>query len=202
MSTATATAIDIQQLLTRKELLDLFSESEPLKSSTALPQSRLQLVSAENSTQFIHKSRDIQIRIESLFASAREEIFEDGMQSQFSRHLLMLIRSYGNQAITALTDYILSERANAEVAAEALRWIGHINDPSTHRDRLWLLEKSLSSSSPRIRDGAGLGLAFLDDPHAIPYLIRAVERENYTELRADLKQVISQLGNTKQCRSF
>jgi HEAT repeat protein len=90
----------------------------------------------------------------------------------------------------------VTEQVNAEVASEAMRWLGHIDHPITYRSRLHLLERSLHNSSARVRDGAGLGLASLDDPHAIPYLKQAIEREQYQELRHDLKQVVIQLEST------
>ncbi len=94
---------------------------------------------------------------------------------------------------TILTRLIAIEQVNAEVASESLRWLGHIEHPKTYDNRLWLLERSLFCSSARVRDGAALGLASLDDPHAIPYLRRAIQRENCIELRKDIKQVLIQL---------
>lgn len=134
--------------------------------------------------------------IELLFDRAKEEVFEDGMESEFSRGLISYIRKYGNAAIATLERLIVTEQVNAEVASEAMRWLGHINHSITYRSRLYLLERSLHNSSARVRDGAGLGLAFLDDPHAIPYLKQAIEREQYLELRYDLEQVVIQLDST------
>ena len=56
---------------------------------------------------------------------------------------------------------------------------------------------SLARIAPaRIRDGALLGLSFLDDAHAVSYLKRAIEREGIEELRGDMKQVLEQLENS------
>jgi hypothetical protein len=139
---------------------------------------------------------EIDQEIELLFDRAKEEVFEDGMESEFSRGLISYIRRYGNAAIATLERLIVTEQVNAEVASEAMRWLGHIDHPITYRSRLHLLERSLHNSSARVRDGAGLGLASLDDPHAIPYLKQAIEREQYQELRHDLKQVVIQLEST------
>jgi hypothetical protein len=134
--------------------------------------------------------------IELLFDRAKEEVFEDGMESDFSRGLISYVRKFGDTAIAALVRLIVTEQANAEVASEAMRWLGHIDHPITYRSRLHLLERSLHNSSARVRDGAALGLASLDDPHAIPYLKQAIEREQYQELRYDLEQVVIQLEST------
>jgi hypothetical protein len=66
---------------------------------------------------------------------------------------------------------------------------------------LWLLERSLGSRSSRIRDGAVLGLAFLDDAAAIPYLRQVIDREPVKELRADMEQVLAQLESSLRCHS-
>lgn len=93
------------------------------------------------------------------------------------------------------------EKCEVEVVAEALRWLGHIEHASSYRFRFWLLEKSLSHSSVLVRDGAVLGLSFLDDPAAIPSLEQALDREPSAALRADMQQVLAQLQHTKQVRA-
>ena len=131
-----------------------------------------------------------------LCEQARNEHFEDGMESEFSRNLMSMIQKVGSGVVEDLAVLILSDQINPEVASEALRWIGHIEHPSSYTRRLWLLETSLFRSSARIRDGALLGLSFLDDAHAVSYLERAVERERIEELKGDMKQVLEQLENS------
>jgi hypothetical protein len=133
-----------------------------------------------------------------LLAKAQDEYFEDGMESQFSRELVSLIKKYGNAAIEVLAHVIVYEKCDVKVAAEALRWLGHIEHASSYRFRLWLLEKSLSYSSVLVRDGAVLGLSVLDDPAAIPSLEQALDREPSAALRADMQQVLAQLQHTKR----
>jgi HEAT repeat protein len=111
--------------------------------------------------------------------------------------LVTLVENYSHVAIEVLTDLIIGEQVNAAVASEALRWIGHIEDPSSHLERRRFLERSLNHSSAYVRDGAALGLSFMDDPGAIPSLKRAVEREIIEELRHDLQQILGQLQDTQ-----
>jgi hypothetical protein len=132
-------------------------------------------------------------RIRALFAAAKEEVFEDGYESQFSRELVSLVERYGEQAIEPIIRLIVNEQVNPAVAAEALRWLGEIEDPLSYSSRRWLLERSLYSVSSQVRDGAILALASLDDPHAIPYLRRAIEQESCPELHEDMEQVLEQL---------
>jgi len=131
--------------------------------------------------------------IENLFESAREEYFEDGMESDFSRELVSAVKKYGNLAMNEIGYLITGDRGDEEVASEALRWLGRIDDESTHGWRLWVLEKSLSSKSPVVRDGAALGLVYLGDAHALQYVKKAIEQETVDELRNDLQGAMREL---------
>jgi len=133
----------------------------------------------------------------SIFAGAKEEIFEDGMESNFSRNLSEFIVSFGHSAMETIISIILSEQTNNEVASETYRILGRLTHKTTYRDRLWLLERGLYSASARVRDGAILGLAFLNDPIAIAPLKSAIEREQISELRHDMEQVLTQLEGNK-----
>jgi hypothetical protein len=128
-----------------------------------------------------------------MFSIARDEEFEDGVETQFSINLNRAVQMAGQMSIEVITDLILTGKVNIEVGAEALRWIGRINDPATYESRQWLLERCLFSRFPRIRDGAALGLSSMDDPHSTKYLRFAVGREEIDELRKDLEQVLQDL---------
>lgn len=156
----------------------------------------------ENSTAQQERPKEIDQEIGMLFRAAKEQDFEDGMESELSKGLVSLIKKYGNAAMEVTADLLIYERVDAEVASEALRWLGRMDHPPSYDFRRWLLERSLRCSSAVVRDGAALGLASSDDPHAIPYLKQAILRENYVELREDIEQVLVQLENTRQCRSF
>jgi hypothetical protein len=144
---------------------------------------------------------EVERKFETLFIQGQDESFEDGMESQFSTNLLLLMNRYNEVAIEILVYLIIGERVNPVVAAEALRWVGRINDSSSHRRRRWLLERALTSPHSRVRDGAALGLAFMDDPAAIPSLRYAVEREDIDMLRQDMTQVLEQLEQTRSQKS-
>jgi HEAT repeat protein len=139
--------------------------------------------------------------IKALFREAKEVAFEDGMETEFSKELIRLVKRHGKSAMEVITALLVNENVDAEVASEALRWLGRMDHPPSYRDRLWLLERSLFSSSALIRDGAALGLASLDNPHAIPYLRQAIEQEKYASLREDLEQVLEQLESTRSAVS-
>lgn len=161
----------------------------PLHTST----SQFRDDDTENATSLRARSQAIDQHFQRLFEAAREETFEDGVESQLSKGIGLLIRRHGESAIESLTYFIIGEKTNTEIAAEILRWLGRIKHPSTRASRLWLLKRSLFCSSATVRDGALLGLASLDDPATIPHLKQAIEREKIVELREDMQQVLTQL---------
>lgn len=138
-------------------------------------------------------TRYVEKTIDCLFESAGELYFEDGMETDFSRELVSLVKKYGNLVMGEISYLITYGRVDNEVAGEALRWLARVNDPSTYGWRLWILEKSLSSKSPIVRDGAALGLVSMGDAHAIQYIRKAIERETITELRYDLQGALEEL---------
>lgn len=147
-----------------------------------------------SSTEFRDVSAlDVEEEIDSLFHSARELTFEDGMDNQFSRAITNSILIYKSRAIQAIINGIVRGSWSNEVIGEALRLIGAIVDPMTHQLRLWLLAWCLNSVSPLVRDGASLGLSEMNDPSAIPYLQAAIDREQGSALRQDLIQVLEYL---------
>ncbi len=136
--------------------------------------------------------------IATLFSSAKEEVFQDGMESDFSRNLVEFIICFDSAAVAALADYMMDKEVNLEVVSEALRWLGQIKDFKTQHDRLWLLEHSLDSESAVVRDGAIVGLSAMDDPEAIPYLKKRLDQETNRLLRKDIQQLLEQLNDTQR----
>ncbi len=153
--------------------------------------------SPPNSTERTNVPAELDHLLSRLLAAAREEIFEDGMMSQLAKGLTYLVEAYGEIAVQELARRIIAKQIDAEVASEALQWMGRINHQPSHQIRLWLLEHSLFSKSMYVRDSAGLGIASLNDPAAIPSLRRAITQEKNAALREDLEQVRNQLEGAR-----
>lgn len=166
------------------------SGTRPIK---AVNNDKISDVPREASTEF-HKSPDaLYSIIEAIFWAGREECFEDGLQSTFSKTLESLVKECGKDALEVITILIVYERVEPEVASEALRWLGRIEHLESYEYRRWLLERSLSSFSSRVRDGALLGLSSMDDKRSIKHLKVAISRETNSELEADMKSLVEQL---------
>jgi hypothetical protein len=158
-------------------------------AKTSLP--RIEYIA--NATADVGHSQELQQKIDVLFRQWQELRFEDGMENDVSRTLWRLLMTHSTLLVEALASVIVSEHVSPRVAAEALRHLGRFAHAASHRDRLWLLERGLRSKSAVSRDGAGLGLAHLNDPAAIPYLQAAIDREPIASLRDDLQQVLDSL---------
>ena len=192
---AEAVTLDVQDLgLWRIDIAGTSQQSRwprlaPQDNWTTVPRRDL----SEHSTELQETPVELSQKIAVLFEAAKDQYFEDGMESEFSRELTALVEAYGNMAVHELAYLALFEKVNAEVASEAFRWLGNMHHGVSSPFRLWLLERSLLCASAMVRDGAILGLASLDDPRAIPYIKRAIEREQCEELRKNMEQVLVQL---------
>jgi HEAT repeat protein len=132
-------------------------------------------------------------QISVLVELAKDEIFEDGLESEFTKGLYILLKTQGDRALAALISVVEDENVNEEIAAEILLWLGRQDHESSHQARLNLLERCLQSDSARVRDAASVALASMDDPNALPALKLAIGREKYSDLRDDMRQVLAQL---------
>ena len=129
-----------------------------------------------------------------LFHDAEEYVFEDGMESDFSRKLLAwLEEAHADMVMNQIILLVEDDSIAPEVLAETLRWLGQMADGSVYAHRRWLLEHCLHHPSVCVRDGAILGLSFLEDPRIIPALERALSQEPLATLRSDIEQVLEDL---------
>lgn len=135
-----------------------------------------------------------------LFAG-REQTFEDGIESEFSQNFVRIITRYKKIALDSLQKLIESNSINAEVLAEALRWLPRIQDPLTYNQRLSLVTRCLFLPWSRVRDAATLALSSLADQSAVSALKRAIELETVEELRADMEQALTYLESISSATS-
>jgi len=150
-------------------------------------------VPASSSTKRAITAGSIEKELHQLFNEFRHEVFEDGVESDFSRRLVRLIEAKGNIALLELNALSRSPNTPANVSAEALRWIGQMRHSETHAYRRWILADLLKAPSILIRDGAIVGLLNLDDPSIKHSVQAALDSERSEQLREDLSQLLNQL---------
>ena len=154
-------------------------------------------VTAESSTAGVEVDPRLFEEIRELFEQGGSEFFTDGMHGTFSRTLLKTLAQHGQAAFRAIADYLFSGNAKPDVVSETLRWLADFNDASTLTQRWAILQRTLKDRSPRVRDGAILGFAALDDSRARPLLLEARNLEQIAELRALIDQVVAQLERAR-----
>lgn len=150
-----------------------------------------------STSTFIEKELQLENRLVrgfSLFVhEAQNEIFADGMDSKLAGHIQDSIMKHSATAVAAW-DRTLRKTNNAfETGEEILRQLGMLRHSPSHGPRLRVLTDCLNSPDPRIRDAAGIGLSFLDDPAALPKLKDACSREQELWVRQNLELVVEQL---------
>jgi hypothetical protein len=131
--------------------------------------------------------------IQTLFAAAEYEGFEDGFDSVLSLEIQRLVLEHGDAALDTVSDLIAGDRVAPEAAAEALACLGEMEHKATHEARRRVLERGLKCSSHVARDGAVVGLSDLGDPRSVPALEAAAQREEYRMLRANMLELVEQL---------
>ena len=149
---------------------------------------------AESATTDVECDSELVEQVRELFERGASEFFQDGMHSAFSRGLLALLAQQGRKAFRAIGEYVFSLGTNPDVVSEALRWLADFEDPATLPMRWVILQRALRDRSPRVRDGAILGFAALDDPRARSLLLTAQELEPVAELQRLIGQVVKQLS--------
>lgn len=135
--------------------------------------------------------------VDRLFSLATFIDLEPGMTNEFQEGLEEAVEKYGELALGAVESLILNEETKSSIAMEAMQYIGYTDSQKWHDERRRMLERCLlRSRSAWVRDGAGLGLASLDNPKSIPALEKAILNETSGALKEDLTLVLHQLRDT------
>jgi hypothetical protein len=160
---------------------------------TALNHTSQRRTIAESATSPSESFRDLRFDVQQMFRGALYEMFDEGMESDFSRRLVEVIGRFGESAVLEIAAFLSDALTPAHVAAEALRWLGLIRDSKTHAIRRWVLCDSLTARSVLIRDGAIVGLTYLNDPSTRKFVELAQGSEKSQDLQADMAQLVDQL---------
>jgi hypothetical protein len=186
-------ALDIaRKLLIGVALSALSGSAQPI----AFPSRRPYEIVTSAASSRVSVDPELVEHMRQIFQRGASEFFEDGMDSNFAKELLLSVMEHGNAAIDAIAEYLFSSTANSDVGSEALRRLAEVEDRRILASRWALLRRSLKHRSSRVRDGAILGFASLDDHGAIEFLKGLEMEEPVPELRHLIGKVIEQLGAT------
>jgi hypothetical protein len=124
---------------------------------------------------------------------------DEESESEFIWVVSEIVFRYEGFGVCEISHLIETQKIDPEIAEHVLRAVGDLDHKETHKSRFWALTRALKSSSSAIRDGANVGLAYMDDPEAIPAIKDGIEREQSPLLRKLLQRTLAQLENTARC---
>ena len=147
--------------------------------------------------KFITDFSELFDEFQSYVWNARSETFHDGMDSLFAQRVHTSINEHGSLAV-AVWERVIQRNGNMyEAGEELLRQLGHSEHSKSHSERLHVLCNFLTHRDSRMRDAAGLGISYMDDPEALPKLRAAFCDEKQEWVRDGFRQVLQQLEKTK-----
>lgn len=124
---------------------------------------------------------------------ATEVHIEDGIDNEFYLGFRELLTKYGNVGLTLISDQTFGLHMPEHTLSTLLGYVGKLDDNVSTAMRRQLLEGYLTHESAVVRDGALVGLSYVESPDALPSLRAAYEREPYGELKQDILNVIEEL---------
>jgi hypothetical protein len=130
-----------------------------------------------------------------LIQSTDDEAFEAGVENELSLGIERMIQQYGPQGVYAIGSLYLSGTMSPTMLAEALPWLGQVEDDTTHEPIYWFLVYCLRDGHPWVRSSAALGLASMEDSRAAPYLRREARTESIRLLQSRLQKVADELAS-------
>lgn len=136
-------------------------------------------------------------RVAGVLSRAFHEEFREGMPSEFSEELRLLVESYGTAVVAELQRLITLHGIHPDVGFEALTALASFPYSSIAADRFLLIEWALTSSSPEIRYGAALAVVTLREPAAVRPLETAIKRELIPDLRKILEKVLHEITENR-----
>ncbi len=177
---------------------------EQLQNATSTPQpTRQRPESATRTTDGLYLGQmSSEVRKEATLELQRQaiswgsgEAFEDGMENEVSQTVDFMIQYYSTAAVDALRDLYFSGQLRPVYFAEALLWLGQIEDPFSHDARFSFLLTCLLEKDLRVRSAAAIALASLEDERAAASIAREARTEENPLLRRRLEKVAAVLGS-------
>lgn len=133
--------------------------------------------------------------LNSLTAAAKDEIFEDGVESAFTKGLRSFLDTYSMVAVSAIGNAKVAGKIPDSIAAEMARFLGDVDHSATRAQRFQLLSRWLSDQSVIVRDGAAIGLGYFGGHVALDRLRVAYDDEQVAIMRDDLRDLIEALAS-------
>ena len=137
----------------------------------------------------------IEDRLRLLIYEARDQQFEDGMDSQFSMGLRSVVMSYGSTTVGVIAKHWHTmAKMYPKEFSEILVQFGRMDHGPTRAARRSLIESALQHPDAGLRDAAALGLDALGDPASEQVLRKAIRSESVPAIREMLNATLQDLS--------
>ncbi|MBN1975380.1 MAG: hypothetical protein JW787_17205 [Sedimentisphaerales bacterium] len=141
---------------------------------------------------------NLETSIRDIFRIAHCIALEDMTEYDLKEQLASLLNKYNTDVINQIFIILLDNNYDVESISIVLKILGDIDNNSTYESRRMFLEQILiEDRSPIIRDGANIGLSYMDNPKSIPAFEEAIKNCNSLLLRKMLNITLQQLEKTK-----
>lgn len=145
-----------------------------------------------------NKIKDFTTKMIQTFNKYRYDDFESGMNNEIRNDLIGFISQDAKSSLIVLRNIIIEESLNDLILNEILIQIGRINDDELKQERLKLLERFLFHNSITVRDGALIGISYINDKRAIPSLQTAFVCESNEYLKKDILCLMEELDESSE----
>lgn len=134
----------------------------------------------------------VELDIRNLLDSLEDEEFETEIDN-YTVNFANIIQSRGRSVIGIINKLIDRSEISDNLMYKMLQLIGRLTDETTYSDRFMLLLRCLEDKGAVIRDGAVIGLSFMDDKDALPYLAKAFSKEIVPTLKRNIEVAMDEL---------
>lgn len=141
----------------------------------------------------VEVANDLGPVLDEIFSLAEGEDFENGVETRFSLEIGRFIVACGFEGVVELRRAVEQDLYRETYLAEALVWIGELDDDSTVYERRALLENACGSESASLRDAAVTGISYLGAAESKARLERMLDLEHVRGVRAHIEAVLAYL---------
>lgn len=140
------------------------------------------------------RTGDVRETLARLVDSIQDDIIRDGIETNLSLGMVVLIRRYPKNTLAALAKYVGAQKMTDVLLGHILRAIGRVSDQRSQAARLNFIAGYLRHESAYIRDAATIALAYMDDQSSIPFIRAAIEAERNKTLRSDMIEALATIN--------
>lgn len=144
-----------------------------------------------SSTQEELEAKRVEATFDQFIEEARDEIFRDGIDTNLSVGVDLLVRRFPRSTMAILPKVLERRDVGQLLVGHVIRALGKATDERTVGARVNLIAQYLSHANPYVRDAAAIALSYIGDKQAVQYIKAAIEAEQNRSLRDDMESALA-----------